>query len=62
MAIEALTPSGVAQISSEAFSTLLANPLFAEFALTLSKRLVSEITLKVLSFSKGRTFGEFAVS
>ena len=47
------------QISSQAFSTLLANPPFAEVTLTLSKRLVSKITLKVLGFSKRRTFSEF---
>ena len=47
------------QVSYEAFDTQLAKPQFAEFARTLSARLISDMSLKVFGFTKGRAFGEF---
>src|SRR5438128_3298242 len=47
------------QVSYEAFYTQLAKPQFAEFARTLSERLISDMSLKVFGFTKGRAFGEF---
>ena len=37
----------------------IAKPHFATFARTMAERLISDMTLKVLGFEKGRTFGEF---
>src|SRR5437899_2234297 len=47
------------QVSYEAFYKQLAKPQFAEFARTLSERLMSDMSLKVFGFTKGRAFGEF---
>src|SRR5438128_6362924 len=47
------------QVSYEAFYKQLAKPQFAEFARTLSERLISDMSLKVFGFTKGRAFGEF---
>jgi Transposase DDE domain len=46
-------------VPSKAFSNQLAKPHFADFARTLAARLISDMTLKVLGFEKGRAFGEF---
>src|SRR5439155_20411850 len=47
------------QVSYEAFYKQLAKPQFAECARTLSERLISDMSLKVFGFTKGRAFGEF---
>jgi DDE family transposase len=47
------------QVSYEAFYKQLAKPQFAELARTLSERLISDMSLKVFGFTKGRAFGEF---
>jgi hypothetical protein len=47
------------QVSDAAFYKQLAKPRFAEFARTLSERLIGEMTLKVLGFAKGHVFAEF---
>ncbi len=46
-------------ITYKAFYNQLAKPHFAAFARTLTERLISDMTLKVLGFAKGRPFGEF---
>ena len=46
-------------ITYKAFYNQLAKPHFADFARTLAARLISDMTLKVLGFEKGRAFGEF---
>src|SRR5947208_11322475 len=46
-------------ITYKAFYNQVAKPHFADFARTMTERLVSEMTLKVLGFKKGRAFAEF---
>ena len=46
-------------ITYKAFYNQLAKPHFADFARTMAERLISDMTLKVLGFEKGRAFGEF---
>jgi Transposase DDE domain len=46
-------------ITYKAFYNQLAKPHFADFARTMTSRLISDMTLKVLGFEKGRPFGEF---
>src|SRR6266571_647054 len=46
-------------VTYKAFYNLLAKPHFADFARTMTERLISDMTLKVLGFEKGRAFGEF---
>src|SRR2546421_11495861 len=46
-------------ISYKAFYNQLAKPHFAEFARTMTERLISDMTLKVLGFDKGHAFTEF---
>jgi Transposase DDE domain len=46
-------------ITYKAFYNQLAKPHFADFLRTTAARLISEMTLKVLGFTKGRTFAEF---
>src|ERR671924_1231880 len=46
-------------VTYKAFYNQVAKPHFADFARTMTERLVSEMTLKVLGFAKGRPFGEF---
>jgi len=46
-------------VTSKAFSNQVAKPHFADVARTMTERLVSAMTLKVLGFAKGRPFGEF---
>jgi len=46
-------------ITYKAFYNQLAKPHFADFARTMTERLISEMTLKVLGFEKGRAFSEF---
>jgi ribosome-associated translation inhibitor RaiA len=46
-------------ITYKAFYNQVAKPHFADFARTMTERLISEMTLKVLGFAKGRPFGEF---
>jgi Transposase DDE domain len=46
-------------VTYKAFYNQLAKPHFADFARTLAARLISDMTLKVLGFAKGRAFGEF---
>src|SRR5256884_9386171 len=46
-------------ITYKAFYNQVAKPHFADFARTMTERLISEMTLKVLGFEKGRAFGEF---
>ncbi len=41
------------------FYNQVAKPHFADFARTMTERLISEMTLKVLGFEKGRAFSEF---
>src|SRR5439155_4472875 len=43
-------------ITYKAFYNQLAKPHFADFLRTTAARLISEMTLKVLGFTKGRTF------
>src|SRR5437868_7928386 len=42
-----------------AFYNQVAKPHFADVARTMAERLISDMTLKVLGFAKGRAFGEF---
>src|SRR5207244_7980400 len=42
-----------------AFYNQVAKPHFADFARTMAERLISDMTLKVLGFEKGRAFAEF---
>jgi len=46
-------------ITYKAFYKQVAKPHFAEFARTMTERLISDMTLKVLGFDKGRAFTEF---
>jgi hypothetical protein len=46
-------------ITYKAFYNQLAKPHFADFARTMAERLISDMTLKVLGFEKGRAFSEF---
>src|SRR2546429_1595733 len=46
-------------VTYKAFYNQLAKPHFADFARTMTERLISEMTLKVLGFATGRPFGEF---
>src|SRR5215510_15604970 len=43
----------------KAFYNQVAKLHFADFARTMAERLISDMTLKVLGFEKGRAFGEF---
>src|SRR3989475_2517822 len=46
-------------ITSKAFSNQVAKPHFADFARTMTARLISEMTLKGLGFAKGHAFAAF---
>src|SRR5881296_560976 len=46
-------------ITYKAFYNQVAKPHFADFARTMAERLISDMTLKVLGFAKGRAFAEF---
>jgi Transposase DDE domain len=46
-------------ITYKAFYNQLAKPHFADFMRTTAARLIGEMTLKVLGFTKGRVFAEF---
>src|SRR5437870_9789500 len=46
-------------VTYKAFSNQVAKPHFADFARTMTERLVSEMTLKVLGFAKGHAFAAF---
>lgn len=46
-------------ITYKAFYNQLAKPHFADFARTMTSRLIGDMTLKVLGFATGRPFGEF---
>jgi Transposase DDE domain len=46
-------------ITYNAFYNQVAKPHFADFARTMAERLISDMTLKVLGFEKGRALGEF---
>jgi hypothetical protein len=46
-------------ITYKAFYNQVAKPHFADFARTMTSRLISDMTLKVLGFAKGRPFGAF---
>src|SRR5712692_2612543 len=46
-------------ITSKAFSNQVAKPRFADFARTMTERLLRDMTLKVLGFEKGHAFAEF---
>src|SRR3989454_6774322 len=46
-------------ITYKAFYNQVAKPHFADFARTMTSRLIGEMTLKVLGFVKGRAFAEF---
>jgi hypothetical protein len=46
-------------ITYKAFYNPLAKPPFADFARTMTSRLIGDMTLKVLGFEKGHPFGEF---
>jgi hypothetical protein len=46
-------------VTYKAFYNQLAKPHFADFARTMTERLISDMTLKVLGFKKGRAFSEF---
>jgi len=46
-------------ITYKAFYNQVAKPRFADFARTMAARLIGDMTLKVLGFTKGRTFAEF---
>src|SRR5947207_8912809 len=46
-------------ITYQAFYNQVAKPHFADFARTMAERLISDMTLKVLGFEKGRAFAEF---
>src|ERR671937_272238 len=45
-------------VTYKAFYNQVAKPRFADFARTMAARLISDMTLKVLGFEKGRAFGE----
>jgi Transposase DDE domain len=46
-------------VTYKAFYNQVAKPHFADFARTMTERLISDMTLKVLGFAKGRAFSEF---
>src|SRR5881296_4788301 len=46
-------------VTYKAFYNQVAKPHFADFARTMTARLIGDMTLKVLGFEKGRAFGEF---
>jgi hypothetical protein len=46
-------------VTYKAFYNQVAKPHFADFARTMTERLVSDMTLKVLGFAKGQAFAEF---
>src|SRR5712671_4990928 len=46
-------------VTYKAFYNQLAKPHFADFARTMTSRLIGDMTLKVLGFAKGRAFAEF---
>jgi hypothetical protein len=46
-------------VTYKAFYNQMAKPHFADFARTMTERLISDMTLKVLGFAKGRVFSEF---
>jgi Transposase DDE domain len=46
-------------VTYKAFYNQVAKLHFADFARTMAARLISDMTLKVLGFEKGRAFGEF---
>src|SRR3989449_3808786 len=46
-------------ITYKAFYNQVAKSRFADFARTMTERLISDMTLKVLGFAKGRAFAEF---
>src|SRR5438552_11320772 len=46
-------------VTYKAFYNQVAKPHFADFARTMTERLVSETTLKVLGFAKGQAFAAF---
>src|SRR5256885_11294220 len=46
-------------ITYKAFYNQVAKPHFADFARTMTERLIGDMTLKVLGFEKGRAFAEF---
>jgi len=46
-------------VTYKAFYNQVAKPRFADFARTMTERLVSDMTLKVLGFKKGHAFAEF---
>jgi hypothetical protein len=46
-------------VTYKAFYNQLAKPHFADCARTMAQRLISDMTLKVLGFEKGRAFSEF---
>ena len=46
-------------ITYKAFYNQVAKPRFADFARTMTSRLIGEMTLQVLGFTKGRAFAEF---
>src|SRR6266699_3485996 len=46
-------------ITYKAFYNQVAKPHFADFARTMTSRLIGDMTLKVLGFAKGRAFAEF---
>src|SRR6266487_3210784 len=46
-------------VTYKAFYNQMAKPHFADFARTMTERLVSEMTLKVLGFAKGHAFAAF---
>src|SRR5499427_3438579 len=46
-------------VTYKAFYNQVAKPRFADFARTMTERLISDMTLKVLGFAKGHAFAEF---
>src|SRR5881296_1478674 len=46
-------------VTYKSFYNQVAKPHFADFARAMTERLISEMTLKVLGFEKGRAFSEF---
>jgi len=46
-------------VTYKAFYHQMAKPRFADFARTMTERLISDMTLKVLGFKKGQAFAEF---
>src|SRR5438128_9328934 len=46
-------------VTYQAFYHQVAKPHFADFARTMTERLIGDLTLKVLGFVKGRAFAEF---